>query len=113
VRIRLELEGLAQDDIGVYKCTALLKNGPWRLRQIRIRVKDPIPWDASWGPEAPPATNPPDNMRWVWEYDGPKEYAPRESLMIEDNLGPYQRKLLLLNKGKDIFNRFIGDVEGK
>lgn len=100
VRIRLELEGLAQDDAGLYECTALLKNGPWRLRQVRMRMRDPIPWDASWGRDAPPAVSPPDDLRWVWEYDGPEEYAPREARMVEENLGPYQRRLMLLNKGQ-------------
>lgn len=100
VRIRLELEGLAQDDVGQYECTALRQNGPWRLKRVRIRVKDALPWDATWGPQTPAATHPPDDLRWIWEYDGPEEDAPRERIMIEDNLGPFQRKLLLLNKGK-------------
>jgi len=111
VRIRLELEGLGPDDIGTYKCTALLKNGPWRLRQIRTRAKDPIPWDATWGPLTPAAANPPKDLRWVWEYDGPEEGAPRERIMIEENLGPFQRKLLLLNKGKDMFYKVVGDSD--
>jgi hypothetical protein len=25
----------------------------WRLAQIRTKIDDPIPWDASWGPDAP------------------------------------------------------------
>lgn len=54
VRIRLELEGLGLDDIGLYKCHALLHRG-WELRQMRINVHDPIPWNASWGPTVPPA----------------------------------------------------------
>jgi hypothetical protein len=43
---------------------------------------------------------PPDDLRWVWEYAGPEENEPRDRLLIEENLGPYERKLLLLNKGK-------------
>jgi len=53
VRVRLELEGLDLDDRGIYKCTALLRKDKWRLRQMRIKVDDPIPWNASWGPGAP------------------------------------------------------------
>ena len=47
VRIRLELEGLGLNDVGLYKCPALLKEGPWRLSQVRIKVDDPIPPYAS------------------------------------------------------------------
>jgi hypothetical protein len=103
VRIRLELEGLAPDDNGLYKCTALYKSGPWRLRERRLKVRDPIPWDASWGPETPAPATRPEDLRWVWEYDGPDEDAPRERIMVEENLGPFQRQLLRLNKGKDVF----------
>jgi hypothetical protein len=53
VRVRLDLEGLDLNDQGIYKCAALLKKGLWRLTQMRIKVDDPIPWDASWGPGAP------------------------------------------------------------
>lgn len=102
MRIRLELEGLGLDDVGLYKCPALLKKGPWVLRQVRIDAPDPIPWNATWGPGAPPAPNPPEALRWVWEYDGPEDTAPKVRTMVEENLGPYQRKLLLLNEGKEI-----------
>ena len=44
----------------------------------------------------------PDDRRWIWEYAGPEETAPVDRIMVEENLGPYERKLLLLNKGKDI-----------
>ena len=97
VRIRLELDGLGLDDSGLYKCTALYKSGPWRLRERRIRVRDPIPWDASWGPKTPPSTTRPDDLRWVWEYDGSEDDVPRERIMVEENLGPYQRQLLRLS----------------
>ena len=52
VRVRLELEGLGLDDKGLYRPKALIDNG-WQLRRISIDVDDPIPWDASWGPETP------------------------------------------------------------
>lgn len=52
VRVRLELEGLDMDDIGLYDCRVLKRNG-WVLRRIKVDVEDPIPWNASW-PGAPP-----------------------------------------------------------
>ena len=48
---------------------------------------------------------------FIWEYDGPENKAPRVRTMVEENLGPYQRKLLLLNKGKDMFFRVVGSSE--
>lgn len=108
VRIRLEMEGLGLNDVGLYKCPALLKKGPWVLRRRRINAPDPIPWNATWGPGAPPAPTPPEEVRWVWEYDGPEDKAPRVTTMVEDNLGPYQRKLLLLNRGKNMFFNVSG-----
>lgn len=102
VRVRLDLGGLGLDDKGPYKCHALLDKG-WELRQIRINVHDPIPWNASWGPSVPPADHPQDDLRWVWEYYGPEHLAPRERIMIEEPLGPYERKLLLLNKGRKFY----------
>lgn len=52
---------------------------------------------------------PPDDLRWVWEWDGPDDEAPLERIMVEENLGPYERKLLLLNRGKEIFYMVRGD----
>jgi hypothetical protein len=102
VRIRLELGGLGIDDKRLYDCPALLGKGLWRLRQDRIKVYDPVPHDADWG--ARPgrngvATAPEDDLRWVWQWDGPREDAPHIRTMIEENLGPYERRLLLLNTG--------------
>ncbi len=102
VRIRLELGGLGLDDKGLYNCPALLGKGLWRLRQKRINVYDPIRPDADWA--ARPGANgvvtaPEDDLRWVWQWDGPREDAPHIRTMIEENLGPYERRLLLLNTG--------------
>jgi hypothetical protein len=36
----------------------------------------------------------------VWEYNGPAEETPPERIMVEEPLGPYERKLILLNKGE-------------
>ncbi|PBP28618.1 hypothetical protein BUE80_DR000332 [Diplocarpon rosae] len=101
VRIRLELDGLGLDDKGLYQPQALEKN--WRPRRVPIRVQDPIAYNASWGPGAPAPDEPAqEELRWVWEYIGPEHEAPAERYMLEETLGPYERKLLLLNKGKAI-----------
>jgi hypothetical protein len=102
VRIRIELGGLGLDDKGLYDCPALLGKGLWRLRQTRIKVYDPIPRNADWGARPVAngvATAPEDSLRWVWQWDGPREAAPHIRTMIEENLGPYERRLLLLNTG--------------
>lgn len=93
VRIRFELAGLGPDDHGPYKCPALTEKGPWQPKQRPIRVHDPIPWNATWGPETSPAAAPPGDLRWVWEYNGPEQDAPKVTVMVEDNLGPYQRSV--------------------
>jgi hypothetical protein len=111
VRVRLDLDGLDLDDKKVYACPALLKDGLWRLSQVRMKIEDPIPWNATWGPGAPPPTSQPDDLRWVWEYVGPDdEDAPLERFMVEERLGPYERKLLLMNKGEEISSYLNRDV---
>ena len=37
--------------------------------------------------------------------------APADRVMIEEPLGPYERKLLLLNKGREIFHKVEGSPE--
>ena len=113
VRVRLELDGLGLNDVGLYKCPALLEKGPWRLRQARVRVQDPIPYNSSWGPGTPPADEQPDDLRWLWEYDGPEEDAPKVRTMMEETLGPYERKLLLLNRGMDMLSHVVGNQDGQ
>ncbi|KAH8815750.1 hypothetical protein F5884DRAFT_665256 [Xylogone sp. PMI_703] len=110
VRVRLDLDGLDLDDVGLYKCPALLKN--WELRKMRIKIEDPIPPETKWGPLTPPSERIRDDVRWVWEYVGPEEDAPDETIMIEEAPGPYERQLLLLNKGKDISRFVLGDNDG-
>lgn len=99
VRIRLELGGLDVDDYGLYRCRSLFDQD-WDLRQRDVRVIDPIPHNADWGGMDP--LPPPDSdSRWVWEYVGPRENRPNIKTMVEENIGPYERRLLLLNKGRD------------
>lgn len=99
VRIRLELDGLDVDDHGLYKCQALLKKGPWQPRQVRAKFFDPIGPDADWGGLSTLPKS--EELRWVWEYVGPRSLKPRIETMVEENIGPYERRLLLLNKGTD------------
>jgi hypothetical protein len=99
VRVRLELEGLGLDDNGLYEANALPKK-LWNLRHVRIKVQDPIPPNASWSAGTPASDRKPDDLRWIWEYCGPEDTAPKKAYMVEESLGPYERKLLLMNKGK-------------
>lgn len=112
VRIRLELDGLGSDDRGLYDCPALLRKGLWRLRQVRIEIYDPIPRDADWG--AFPSTSSvvtslEDDLRWVWQWAGPKKFAPHIRTMIEEHPGPYEKRLLLLNTGMYYLASFSSD----
>jgi len=98
IRLRLQLGGLDLDDDGPYKNTALSK---WRLRQMKVKVQDPIDPKADWAdlPKDAPVPHVGD-VRWVWEWNGPQdENAPLEPIMIEDVPGPFERRLLLLNNG--------------
>ncbi|KAL3419346.1 peptidoglycan binding domain containing protein [Phlyctema vagabunda] len=111
VRIRLDLDGLDPDDKGLYKCPALMSKGPWSLRKIRIKVQDPIPASASWGVNAPGAAEREDDIRWVWDYVGSEKNAPKNRILVEESLGPYERHLLSLNKGKELSQKVIGDED--
>lgn len=96
VRTRIDLKGLDPDDKGPYSYPAL--KGNWEKKQIAINVTDPIKYDAGWGgSDVPPAKDPNAQPRWVWQYVGPKQLTPSEPIMIEDSLGPYERKLMAMN----------------
>ncbi|KAJ5387388.1 hypothetical protein N7509_009929 [Penicillium cosmopolitanum] len=99
VRIRLALEGLGYDDLGPYKCRALLKKGPWSLRRIRYVVRSTRQTLNSYG-ELDEAIDEKEESGWGWMYDGPKEHAPPDTLLMEEELGPYENELLRLNKGE-------------
>lgn len=101
VRIRLELEGLGYDDVGLYKCPALLKEGPWRLRRMRLSSRNThSPGGLSNGSHIRNGSlDHKDDLRWVWEYAGPAQNGPPVKIMVEEELGQYERELLSLNKG--------------
>ncbi|KAJ5492748.1 hypothetical protein N7539_001494 [Penicillium diatomitis] len=94
VRIRLGLEGLGFDDNGLYKCRALLKKGPWILEKVRVRSR--LGERHRDGVESEQYS---EEMRWAWVYNGPAEGAPPKDIMLEEVLGPYEKRLLSLNKG--------------
>lgn len=113
VRIRLDLGGLGLDDKGLYDCPALLGKGLWRLREVRIKVYDPIPKNADSESQRDAngaATSLDDDWRWVWQWAGPREDAPHIRIMVEENLGPYERRLLLLNTGTYDLDCFYPNV---
>lgn len=96
VRIRLSLEGLGPGDEGRYKCRALLRKGPWVLERLRMAPRrDPL--DPAGDADGLPEQG--NDYRWGWVYDGPEEDAPPKLILMEESLGPYERRLLHLNKG--------------
>jgi hypothetical protein len=115
VRARLDLGGLGPDDVGPYKCPALLKKGPWELRQVKegsFDSFDSVTHDGSWivatneiGSEAIRSSG----FRWVWEYVGPKDKAPVVTTLPEDELGPIERRLLEMDAS--MYGKVAGSPE--
>ncbi|KAI2639746.1 hypothetical protein GGS26DRAFT_601344 [Hypomontagnella submonticulosa] len=44
--------------------------------------------------------NPPQGLRWVWEYIGPDARAPYDRILVEETMGPWEKHLLELSSGK-------------
>lgn len=102
VRLRLELGGLGYNDHGLYACDALLSKGPWVPHQRDVEVYDPIGPEASWkGARWYTDAGLDEGKRWVWEYAGPTDGAPIVKIMVEESLGPYEKRLLMLGKAKE------------
>ncbi|KAI0115850.1 hypothetical protein GGR51DRAFT_555725 [Nemania sp. FL0031] len=125
VRVRLACEGLGLNDWEVWDCASLLKY--WRPQRVARRFSDPVPRTAEWGPSrrntqatisrlpeqsesalnAAAASEESLQMlsldpseRWTWEYSGPETMAPPTRMMVEENLGPFEQRLLELAAGK-------------
>ncbi|KAI0202946.1 hypothetical protein F4808DRAFT_458654 [Astrocystis sublimbata] len=49
--------------------------------------------------------------RWVWEYVGPEGTAPPVKTLVEENLGPYEQRLLELAAGKVHVCEFAENLE--
>ncbi|KAI5924869.1 hypothetical protein F4810DRAFT_709060 [Camillea tinctor] len=119
VRVRLACEGLGVNDSAPWDCSSLLKH--WHPHRVTQNFKDPVSRFASWGPQsvrispqvmntsktnhgtAEGSTLPnidlesPDELRLVWEYIGPEKNAPPVTMMVEENMGPFERHLLQLS----------------
>ena len=107
VRIRLDLGGLGYDDKDIYKCKALLKKGPWEPKRVRTLVSR-----RGRGPdgETLETTERYEDDRWGWVYMGPKDEAPPQDILMEEPVGPYEKRLLRLNKGKWAPTEFGGNM---
>ncbi|KAI0128746.1 hypothetical protein BJ170DRAFT_701492 [Xylariales sp. AK1849] len=108
VRVRLACQGLSINDEEVWKCEPLLRL--WRPRRVPVQFYDPVPPNATWGPVdrfepaangAGPSTAGEKELRWVWDYIGPEKHAPMNRTIVEENLGPFEKRLLNLAAGKD------------
>ncbi|CEJ55821.1 hypothetical protein PMG11_02052 [Penicillium brasilianum] len=106
VRIRLALEGLNYDDVGLYKCRALLRKGPWLLEKVRVRSRREIRDLDSYGDEED-IIQQNEESRWGWVYDGPAKETPPKVIMLEEVLGPYEKKLLSMNKGRPFYRAIL------
>ena len=97
VRLRLDLGGLGYDDVGLYKCRALLKKGPWDLQRVCVVATRDMEVLDEGSPEIVEELE--EDLRWGWVYVGSRKDVPPRTVMMEEELGPYEKKLLRLNKG--------------
>ncbi|KAI1421416.1 hypothetical protein F5Y12DRAFT_718464 [Xylaria sp. FL1777] len=105
VRVRLACEGLGLNDSEVWHCPSLLQY--WRPRRIRAQFFDPVSRTARstsiaavTSAESLLMLSRDPSERWVWEYVGPEITAPIIRTMVEENLGPFEQRLLELAAGK-------------
>ncbi|KAK5631920.1 hypothetical protein RRF57_007634 [Xylaria bambusicola] len=124
VRVRLACEGLGLNDSDVWHCPSLLQY--WRPRRVSTQSFDPVSRTADWKTVSDTETatqqsgqagsmantetvlteeslqmlSLDSSERWVWEYVGPEITAPTIRTIVEENLGPYEQKLLHLAAGK-------------
>ncbi|KAH8673769.1 hypothetical protein BX600DRAFT_509003 [Xylariales sp. PMI_506] len=114
VRVRLACAGLSLDDKTLWKCVPLLRH--WRPQLVSDNFFDPVHSNGNTGKSGSAVANEQEveaenntsndiDMRWVWKYTGPERHAPPVVTMVEDNLGPFEKRLLELSGGND-FNVF-------
>lgn len=104
VRVRMACQGLGLNDKGIWRCPALAK---WKLKKTTQRYKDPSFRDLSWclgkfDASEPGRTPNEGGDRWIWVYAGSDKDAPtdpKQSVMLEEPLGPYERWLLRMSGG--------------
>ncbi|KAM0260270.1 hypothetical protein ACHAQJ_002834 [Trichoderma viride] len=100
-RVRVACNGLGLDDKAVWTCPSL---SSWQLKHVNEIYEDPIPHNPSWwqGPPDDSGVDKQQGGRWVWEYAGAKSSEPtdpKQRIMVEEPLGPYERYLLQLSAG--------------
>ncbi|KAL6823960.1 hypothetical protein V8C40DRAFT_279807 [Trichoderma camerunense] len=100
-RVRLACKGLGLDDKGIWSCPSL---SSWQLKHTDATFEDSIPHHPSWwqGPLDESGVDKQQTGRWIWEFAGPKGSAPtdpKQRIMVEEPLGPYERYLLQLSEG--------------
>jgi len=49
-----------------------------------------------------------EGARWVWVWVGPEDKAPKQRMLIEENLGPYERRLLALDGNQAVSDLVLG-----
>jgi hypothetical protein len=119
VRIRLACQGLSLNDETVWKCEALRH---WQLKLSDDTSAHSVPQHPQWFPDADINANEAEagplkngkgsqimtngaigkKRRWVWEYTGPQNQAPpdpKQRVMVEEHLGPYERYVLKITGG--------------
>lgn len=118
VRTRLACQGLGLNDKGVWTCPAL---GPWRLRRTSTHYSDPIPTHPSWemgdcDRDSRRFPGGGGGQRWIWQYAGSSRDAPadpKQRIMVEEPLGPYERYLLHLSGGSPNVYEFVEAKEAR
>ncbi len=105
VRIRLACDGLGLNDRGKWNCRALSQ---WRMKRIASRHRPPPSWEQNGRYDRRRSTSRrsmggsagADADRWIWEYAGSDREAPKQRVMIEEPIGPYERHLLNVTAGR-------------
>ncbi|KAG6189874.1 hypothetical protein E4U36_004229 [Claviceps purpurea] len=86
VRVRLACQGLGLNDRAIWTCAAL---ADWKLKRAIFEMDD----EEGYNDERPCRGG------WIWRYVGAARNAPRQRVMMEEPLGPYERYLLDLTGG--------------
>ncbi|KAG5945066.1 hypothetical protein E4U59_006433 [Claviceps monticola] len=94
VRVRLACQGLGLNDRAIWTCAAL---ADWKLKRAIFEMDH----EEGYNDER---ANGRDRERpcrggWIWRYIGAARNAPRQRIMMEEPLGPYERYLLDLTGG--------------
>lgn len=97
VRVRLACEGLGLNDGSVWNCDALSK---WRLKRAIFEYGDRDDYAGGYDPRYRNGGEKPRSREgWIWKYVGDEGGAPKQRVMEEEPLGPYERYLLDLSGG--------------